>query len=391
MDVKAEASKYFPFTQSLRRDFHRHPEIAFNEFRTAGIVANELQQFGLEVKTKVGKTGVVGLLEGTQKTPVILLRFDMDALPMTEENKTDYASENPGLMHACGHDSHTAVGLTIARILSENQKMLNGTVKFVFQPAEEGGSGADAMIEDGVLTDPAPDFALGLHVWNDKPLGWFGITEGPMMAGANKITFRITGKGGHGAIPHLAVDPVLAASHIICGLQSIVSRNISPLENAVVSITHIEGGTAFNIIPPYVDCEGTIRTFLPEVKDMVIKRFNELVSGIAESMNCTAQTSVDKGTLAVINDVDIARKVGDIARSLFPGFNIDNSLRTMGAEDMASFLSKIPGCFIFIGSANPEKGLDFSHHHPRFDIDESCLPDAVALLVQSVLELTNSN
>jgi len=390
MDVKAEATKYFSYTQSLRRDFHRHPEIAFNEVRTAGIVAKELLRFGLEVNTKVGKTGVVGLLQGVKTTPTILLRFDMDALPMTEENKTDYVSENPGFMHACGHDSHTAIGLTVARILSENKGKLNGTIKFVFQPAEESGSGADAMIEDGVLTDPVPEFALGMHVWNDKPIGWFGITEGPVMAGANKITFRIIGKGGHGAIPHLAVDPVLAASQIICALQSIVSRNISPIENAVVSITHIEGGTAFNIIPPYVDCEGTIRTFLPEVKETVIKRFNEIVQGIAESMSCTAKTSVDKGTLAVINDVIVARKVGNIARKMFPHYDIDNSLRTMGAEDMASFLSKIPGCFVFVGSANPEKGLDYSHHHPRFDIDESCLPDAVALLVQSVLELSNS-
>lgn len=387
MDIRSEAESLFNFTRGIRRDIHKHPEVGYNEYRTAKLIADELSALGYEVKTGVGKTGVVGVMNGRRKTPVMMLRFDMDALPIQETNTTDYASLNPGVMHACGHDSHVAVGLTVAKILAAHQLDLQGTVKLIFQPAEEGGAGALAMINDGALLDPTPDYALGMHVWNEKPLGWFGITEGPAMAGANMITFTVTGHGGHGASPHLTADPVIAAAQILTALQTIVSRNISPLESAVVSITQIEGGSAFNIIPSSVTANGTIRAFLPEVQAKVFARFEEIVHDIARAMSCSAETKIDQGTKSVINDTKVARKVYKIASQLWPNAQIENNFRTMGAEDMSEFLLRIPGCFVMVGSANEDRHLNSPHHSSSFDIDEICLPDAVVLLVNATLEL----
>jgi amidohydrolase len=387
MDVKSEADNLFGFTQSTRRDIHQHPEVGYNEFRTAKLISDELSALGFVVKIGLGKTGVVGVINGKTESQVVMLRFDMDALPIQEANTIDYVSQNPGIMHACGHDSHVAVGLTVAKILAEHKNDLNGSVKMIFQPAEEGGAGALAMINDGALLDPMPDYALGIHVWNEKPVGWFGITEGPAMAGANMITFTVNGRGGHGAVPQLTEDPVIASAHIITALQTIVSRNVSPLESAVVSITQIEGGCAFNIIPSSVTAKGTIRTFLPEIQLKVVTRFEEIVQDVARAMNCTAETSIDLGTKPVINDKKVAKRVTKVASDLWPDAQIENDYRTMGAEDISEFLIRIPGCFILVGSANADKHLNSAHHNPNFDIDESCLPNAVALLVNATIEL----
>jgi len=390
MDLRSEAENMFSYTQTIRRDIHQHPEVGYNEYRTAKLIAEELSTLGYEVKTGLGKTGVVGVIIGKFKSPVVMLRFDMDALPIQEENKTNYVSQNPGIMHACGHDSHVAVGLTVAKILAAHKYDLQGAVKLIFQPAEEGGAGALAMINDGALLDPKPDYALAIHVWNEKPIGWFGITEGPAMAGANMITFTVNGHGGHGAVPQLTADPVIATAQIINALQTIVSRNISPLESAVVSITQIEGGSAFNIIPSSVTAKGTIRTFLPEVQTKVVARFEEIVNDIAKAMNCTAVTNIDSGTEPVINDKKVAKKVSRIATDLWPDAKIESDYRTMGAEDMSEFLLRIPGSFILVGSANEKRHLNSAHHSPNFDIDENCLPKAVALLVNATLELLNN-
>ncbi|RPJ23995.1 MAG: amidohydrolase, partial [Chloroflexi bacterium] len=234
IDLLKEAKELFPYTQSLRRDFHRHPELGFREVRTAGIVARELEALGIEVTKGVGKTGVVGLLEGSKPGPTLLLRFDMDALPIMEETEAEYASQNQGVMHACGHDGHTAIGLTVAKILHAYRDQLAGTIKFCFQPSEEGTSGeatggAETMMRDGLLEGPKVDMSLALHLWNEKPLGWLGITKGPIMAGADLFTVRVIGRGGHGAIPDAAVDPVVAAANMVNALQTIVSRNVAPL------------------------------------------------------------------------------------------------------------------------------------------------------------------
>lgn len=389
-DIKAKAKLLFEFTRSLRRDFHQHPELGFNEYRTSGIVANELTKLGLDVTTGIGKTGVVALLRGALPGPVILLRFDMDALPIQEENEVEYASCEAGIMHACGHDAHTAIGLAVAKILSDHKEQLKGTVKFMFQPAEEGLGGAEAMIADGVLANPKPAFALAVHVWNDKPLGWLGISPGPVMAAAEAFTITIIGKGGHGALPNMTIDPILAASYMINGLQSIVSRNVSPLKTAVVSVTAIQGGEAFNVIPSSVCLKGTIRTFDTDVRERVLSRFQEIIEKTASAMECTVEIDLKSITPALINDEEVTQLVINEARTLFPDADLATEYQTMGSEDMAYVLNQIPGCYVFMGSVNPTRGKFFPHHHPRFDIDEDVLPNAVTLIASTTLSMLSS-
>jgi amidohydrolase len=386
-DFLSEANDLFEYTRALRRDFHRHPELGFKEFRTASIVARELAALGLEITTGVAETGVVALLEGEQPGPVALLRFDMDALPVVEQTGAEYASLNPGVMHACGHDGHTAIGLTVARLLHAHREELAGTVKLVFQPAEEGLGGAPRMIEAGALQNPRPDFSLALHLWNEKSFGWLGVSPGPIMAAAEIFKLRLVGKGGHGAVPNLAVDPIIAAAQLVSSLQSIVARNVSPLQSAVVSVTTIHGGDAFNVIPPQVELTGTIRTFEPLVRQRVLERFHELVTGLAEAFNCRADVEVQSITPAVVNDPRVANRLQSVAENLFPESELDTQYSTMGSEDMSFFMQEIPGCFFFIGSANPEKGLDAAHHHPRFDFDERALPRAAALMATAATKL----
>jgi len=385
-DVFDQANELFEYTRELRRDLHQHPELGYHEVRTAGIVARELGQLGLEVTTGVAETGVVALLEGSQPGPVALLRFDMDALPIQEETGAEFSSLNPGVMHACGHDGHVAVGLTVARILHERREQIKGAVKLVFQPAEEGLGGAERMMEAGVLNLPRVDYTLALHVWNERPVGWVGVTTGPLMAGADIFDVRIDGKGGHGALPQESVDPVVAAAQIISGLQTIVSRNISPLDTAVVSVCRLRAGEAFNVIPQFVEFGGTLRTFEPAVREKVVERFSSLISAMAESFGCKAVVNVQRLTPAVINDPAVTARVMQAVQGI-PGLQVQSDYRTMISEDMAYLMEKIPGCYIMVGSANAEKGLNFSHHHPRFNFDETVLPNAVAVMVSAAFEL----
>lgn len=386
-DFLAEAEALIEYTRSMRRDFHAHPELGFKEVRTAGIVAKELTSLGLEVNTGVGGTGVVALLEGVKPGPVVLVRADMDALPIIEETGKPYASQNPGVMHACGHDAHTAILLTVAKILCSHRNDLAGTVKFMFQPAEEGMGGSEKMIADGVLENPKVDRALALHVWNEKPVGWIGVPPGPAMAGAEIFKVKVTGKGGHGAVPHLAVDPILAAAQIISALQGIVARNVAPLQTAVVSVCTIHGGETFNVIPPSVEITGTIRTFEASVRERVLERFSETIHSVACGMGCQADISLQLLTPATINQPLAAEGVSNVARQLFPKETVDTgNYVTMGSEDFAFILEKVPGCFFFIGSANHEKGLDAGHHHPKFDIDETALPRGVALMSAAIMD-----
>jgi amidohydrolase len=387
-DYLSEAKALFEYTQSLRRDFHAHPELGFHEIRTAGIVAKELTNLGLEVHTGLGRTGVVAVLEGSKSGPVVLVRADMDALPIVEETGAPYASLNPGVMHACGHDGHTATLLTVARMLNDHREDLAGTVKLMFQPAEEGMGGAQEMIAAGVLDDPKVDLALALHVWNEKPVGWIGIANGPAMAGAEIFNIKVLGKGGHGAAPHLAVDPVLASAQIITALQGIVARNVAPLQPAVVSICTIHAGETFNVIPPMVEMTGTIRTFEPAVRRLVLDRFEKTIQSVAQAMGCQVELDVKRLTPATINHSKVAAQVQSVARTLLPDAEVDSAnYVTMGSEDFAFILEKVPGCFFFIGSANPEKGLDASHHHPKFDIDETALPEGAALMTASIMDI----
>jgi amidohydrolase len=387
-DFLSEAQALFEYTQSLRRDFHMHPELGFQEVRTAGIVAKELTGLGLEVTTGVGGTGVVAIVGGTKPGPVVLVRADMDALPIVEETGAAYASQTKGVMHACGHDAHTAVLLTVARMLHARRDELAGTVKLIFQPAEEGMGGAERMIEGGVLENPKVDAALALHVWNERPVGWFGVAGGPTMAGAEIFKVRVIGKGGHGAVPHLAVDPILAAAQVVSALQGIVSRNVPPLQTAVVSVCTVHGGETFNVIPPAVELTGTIRTFDAAVRQTVLARFEQTVQAAAEAMGCRAEIELQRLTPATVNDPATAARVQAAARRLFPAADVDTAnYITMGSEDFAFILEKVPGCFFFVGTANPDKGLDAAHHHPKFDIDEAALPRAAALMTAAVVDL----
>lgn len=380
-----EANSLFPYTQQLRRDFHQYPELGFKEERSENIICGELRKFGISYQDRVANTGVVGLLEGKQEGRTILLRFDMDALPVTEETGVDYASRNAGVMHACGHDGHMAIGLTVARMLATRRDQINGTVKFIFQPAEEGMGGAEQMIAAGILQNPIPEISLAVHVWNEKPLGWFGLADGPEMAGAEIFSIRVIGKGGHGALPQSAVDPVLAAAHIVTSLQTIVSRNVPPLESAVVSVTQIIAGETFNVIPPHAEIGGTIRTFDKATREVVLERFESIVVKTAEALGCRAEITLTQLTPALVNNPAITNEVETCLLEMIPQADVDRNFRTMGSEDMAFILDRIPGCFIFVGSANKERGLNYGHHHPKFDFDEHCLSLAAALLTKTTL------
>ena len=390
-----QARELFPYTQSLRRDFHMHPELGFREIRTGGIVAKELESLGIEVTKGVGKTGVVGLLEGTKPGPTLLLRFDMDALPITEETGAKYASQNQGVMHACGHDGHTAIGLTVAKILHAHRDQLEGTIKFCFQPSEEGNNGEEAggaemMMRDGLLEGPHVDMSLSLHLWNEKPLGWLGVTKGPIMAGADIFTVRVTGRGGHGAIPDAAVDPIVAAANIVNALQTIVARNVSPLDTAVLSVTNIHGGTAFNVIPPEVKLEGTIRTFDEAVRQKVVERFEKIARGVGEGMGCQVEMEIKRITPALVNNESMTSRVQETAQRLLSESDIDTGYQTMTAEDMAFMQEQIPGCYFFVGSNDTRRHLDYGHHHPRFDFNEEALIHGSALMAAAAMHVLSA-
>lgn len=384
IDFLTDAARLTDQLVTWRRDLHRHPELAFEERRTASIVADELRQLSIEVRTGVGKTGVVGILDGSSDGPTVMVRCDMDALPIHEANQTDYASTTAGVMHACGHDGHTAIGLAVARLLTEHRSRLQGRVKFVFQPAEEMAGGALAMIADGVLDDPVPDVALGLHLWNTNPVGQVGVTAGAAMAGADIFEIVIRGSGGHGALPHETRDPLLAAAQIVSALQSVISRNVDPLDTAVLSVTSFHAGEAFNVIPSEAYLKGTIRTYRQEVHDLAVMRLKQVTEGIAAAMGCEAEVRVTAVTPALYNDPEVTRVVMQAIAPYVEPHNVIQGVKTMGAEDMAVFLEKVPGCFFFLGSASAERGLNYPHHHPRFDFDEAALPLGAAMLASAV-------
>lgn len=369
-----------------RRDFHQHPEIAFEEVRTSQKVAEILAQFGLEVQYGVGKTGVVGILEGTSSGPTVLVRADMDALPIQEENDVPYKSQTANRMHACGHDGHTAIALSVAKILAERRDRIHGAVKFVFQPAEEIAAGAKAMIEDGVMEGLKPDVSLGLHLWNDMPVGRVAVTDGPAMASSDSFQLWIEGKGGHGASPHQTHDPVLAAAQIITAAQSIISRNVAPLDAGVLSCTMIHAGDAFNVIPSEVELKGTIRSYTNQVHDLITSRFKAIAVGIALAMNCTARLEFFERTPPLVNDAVIGERLRQGFGQINQSLEIVDDVRTMGAEDMGFFLERAPGVYFFVGSANANRGLDYPHHHPRFDVDEEALVIGASLLTAAVAD-----
>jgi amidohydrolase len=378
-----------------RRDFHAHPEMAYNEHRTAEAVAERLAHYGLEVTRGVGGTGVIGLIEGLKQAPeaaseasgrALLYRADMDALPVQEENEVAYRSQNNGVMHACGHDAHVAIALGVAKQMAGERDQLRGHLKFAFQPAEEGGKGAVAMIEDGALENPRVTAVAGLHVWNNFPVGTVGIYAGPMMAAVDEFDLTIQGRGGHGAMPQQTVDAIVVAAQAICALQTIVSRNISPLDAAVVTIGKFTAGAAFNIIADAAYLRGTVRTFNRETHAQIPEMFERVVRGVCLGMGADYRLDYRRQSLPLVNNEEICELVAEAAAEVVGRERVvrDESVRTMGGEDMSYFLERAPGCFFFLGTRNESRGLMHPHHSPRFDIDESALATGVEIMTRVI-------
>jgi amidohydrolase len=373
--------------ESLRRDFHRHPELAFNEVRTAAIVAEHLSSAGLRVRTGVATTGVVGILAGGRPGPTVLVRADIDGLPINEATGAVYASERPGVMHACGHDGHTAVAVVVAELLAVRRADMPGTLVFAFQPAEEVAGGAQPMIDAGIMSDPPVDAVVGLHLWNDLPVGTVAVRQGPAFASMDEIVIHVEGRGGHGAIPHKAADPIVAAAHIVCALQTIVSRETSPLESAVVTIGTIHAGTAFNIIPTGVEMRGTVRAFSDEVRDRTLRRIGEIAAGTAVALGTTATLDVRVGCPVVVNDAAVTDAVRSVAVQAVGDGSVVEMTPTMGSDDVAYFLQRAPGCYFLVGSSNRARKLDGAHHHPSFDFDEDALVVGAKVLGGAALQI----
>jgi amidohydrolase len=382
IDFKHEAECLFPDLVRTRRDLHRHPELGFQERRTAALVAETLTGLGLEVQTGVGQTGVVALLEGARPGPTVLLRFDMDALPIQEESAHHYVSTNPGVMHACGHDGHVAMGLALARLFARCQADMSGALKFLFQPAEEGLGGALAVLAGGALENPRPDVALAMHLWSPVPLGQARVVEGPAMASSSVFTIVVEGEGGHGAAPHLATDPIVAAAQIVIALQSIVSRNTNPQDSVVLSIGEFSAGTTFNVIPERAVLKGTVRSYDKATHRMVYRRILEMATHTAIAYGCRATMETVAIVSTVVNAPEPTAVVRAAAGRVLGEENILEH-RTMASEDMGYILQEIPGCYFFIGCSNGNPATRYSHHHPRFDFDERAMVYGVAVMAEA--------
>lgn len=357
----------------LRRDFHQHPELGMEEKRTAEVVANRLERLHLKVSTGIGKTGVVGLLAGKGPGKTVLIRADMDALPIQEENDLPYRSRNKNVMHACGHDGHMAILLTVAKVLSTYRKDFSGFVKFVFQPGEEGFGGARLMIEDGVLKDSRVDAAFTLHLVTRLPLGFLGLRAGPVMACMDDFTIHIKGKGGHAASPEEGVDAILISAQVISTLQSLISREISPLTPLVVHVGTIHGGSAFNIVADSVELKGTVRTHDETLRRSMPERIDRIVKGVTEAMRGTHKLHYQFGYPPVFNDPSMTKLVKDVAAQIVGIRGVNEMPALMMSDDMAFFLKEVPGCYFFVGAANAEKGLNQPHHNSMFNFDEEAL------------------
>jgi len=378
-----------------RRHIHQHPEMGLDTVNTAALVSKVLREAGLEVREKVGRNGVVAILRGTKPGPTgktIALRADMDALPVQEQTGASYASKVDGVFHACGHDTHTALMMGAAKVLSGMLDRFAGTIKFIFQPGEEGYRGANLMIEDGCLKDPKPDYIFAGHVgamWGNT-IGEIGVRPGPIMASSNSFILTITGKGGHGGAPHQAVDPVIIAAHIAVALQTIVSREIDPNRPAVITIGKIVGGTARNIIPETCTMSGTVRYIDKSLEDFIPARISEIASGIARSMRAEAKMDYVRINPPVANDPQATSLLAQAAAKIVGPDGVKTVEPTMGAEDMAWYFEEIPGSYFSIGSQNPDKGIVFPNHHAKFNIDEDALSIGASVFVQLCLDYLGS-
>ncbi len=365
---------------ALRRDIHREPELGFDTEKTAAKVLAALDGLPLDLETGVAQNGIVATLEGEGDGPTVALRADMDALPIQEETGLPCASEIEGKMHACGHDGHTSMLVGAAHVLSGMSDRIDGTVKFVFQPAEEGGGGGKVMVDEGVADDISSIFAL--HLWPGLPFGKVATKAGPIMAAADAFEMEVSGTGGHGAMPHLAADAVVMAAQIVTALQTVVSREVDPVEPAVLTVGEIGAGTAFNIIPEKARIGGTVRTLNPDLRKRMPERIEDLARGVAKGMRGDVDLDYTFSYPVAVNDEDAAARALSVADDLFGGDSVlELPNPSMGGEDFAYFLEKVPGAFIWLGVGEDASGL----HTPRFAFDEDILPRGAALLAALAL------
>jgi amidohydrolase len=382
MPIRSDVNDLVPEVRTWRRELHQNPELMYDVEETAKFVAERLRAFGCdEVKTAIGRTGVVGVIRGARgsSSRAIGLRADMDALPIEEETNLPYRSKTPGKMHACGHDGHTAMLLGAARRLAETRDFAGNAV-VIFQPAEEGGAGAMAMIDDGLMDTFRIEQVYGMHNWPGAPIGSFGLRKGPLMASADEITITVEGKGGHGAMPHQCIDPVVVGAQIVTALQTIASRNVDPLDSCVVSITRFQAGTANNIIPQSAWLNGTVRTLKSDTRNKVEKRIHEIAAGLAEASGATARVEYRRGYPPTVNHATQTDFAAGIARKVAGGSHVDvNAPPTMGSEDFSFMLEARPGAFIFIGN-----GDSAMLHHPAYDFNDEVLPYGMSYWVDLV-------
>ncbi|HEY8680380.1 MAG TPA: M20 family metallopeptidase [Candidatus Dormibacteraeota bacterium] len=371
-----------------RRAIHARPELAYNERETAALVEARLAELGIEFSGGIGGTGVIGLMQGARPGRTVLLRADMDALPITEESDSAYASRNLGVMHACGHDGHTAMLLGAARILHERRSHFDGAVKLMFQPAEEGGAGAVKMIEAGLLDDPTVDAAFAIHVGHGTETGTLIARAGPLLAGANSFTITITGRGGHAARPQHAVDPVVIAAQIVVALQTLVSREVEPGVPAVVTLGALEAGTTFNVIPDRALIKGTIRAYDADVMQRLEARIEETAKGVAAALRARAEVEIHMHYPPTVNDEAMAELAGGAIRKL--DLNVAAGSPIMAAEDFSYVLQRVPGAMVQLGVRDPAWAEPKPVHTAQFDLDEEALPLGAAVYAAMALEFLGS-
>jgi carboxypeptidase Ss1 len=391
MDFLAEARRIEPEIIRTRRAIHQRPELSYHEEVTAKLVADRLESLGIQVRKDVGGTGVVGTLKGAKKGRVVALRADMDALPIEEASDVEFRSKVKGAMHACGHDSHVAMLLGAARILSEHRDELHGTVKFLFQPAEEQGGrgGAKPMIEDGAMQDPKVDNVFGLHIVNTYKSGEFAVREGAAMAAPDCFKVRIVGKGGHGAYPHQGVDPVYVAAQVILALQGVSGRMIDPVQPFVISVCSVHSGTKDNIIPDDALLEGTIRTLDRDTRKMAKAKVSEVTKRVSEAFGAHAEVDFTEDAYPVTyNDPKTTKKVAELLGRI-PETRVKVADQVMWGEDFSRFLEQAPGAFYFLGARNEAKGCVDPNHSSKFKIDEDALKLGAASLAMLAAEFTN--
>ena len=386
--MKALAHAQHAELVNIRRHLHENPELGFEEVATAQYIADYLAGLGLEVTRQVAKTGVVALIRGVQPGKTVAIRADMDALPIQELNEVPYKSKHPGKMHACGHDAHVAAAIGAARILWELRDQINGNVKFIFQPAEEAPGGAEPMIAAGVLENPTVDAIIGGHVWGGLESGIIEVMSGPTMASSDIIRLKIIGKGGHAAQPHTTIDPIVIASEIVGALQKLVSRQTDPFESVVISICSFHAGDVFNVIPHSAYLEGAVRTLNNELRQELPQKIEKIIRGITEPYGATYELDYYLGYPVTVNDPGVTETVRKAAVSVLGADKVRVAARaSMGGEDYAYFLNKVPGTYIRIGTRNPEKGICQEMHHPRFDIDEAVLELTPVVYAQAAFDL----